>query len=126
MKNTSKVIAMLLCLASFQSVFADDADIAKLKIKLSGPVNNNAYYLCVSNNGCSRISAAAKGEIFMMDTGSVNYIFAANMRNFTMRSQALPESCKVSVAKNQTLTVSGKIVVKNDSPYIDGLTCKVS
>ena len=126
MKNTSKVIAMLLCLASFQSVFADDTDIAKLKIKLSGPVNNNAYYLCVSNNGCSRISAAAKGEIFMMDAGSVNYIFAANMRNFTMRAQALPESCKVSVAKNQTLTVSGKIVVKNDSPYIDGLRCEVS
>jgi hypothetical protein len=89
-------------------------------------VNDRAYYLCVSNGGCSNISAAAKGKIYMMDTGNVKYIFAADMKNLTMHSQALPASCQVNLTKDQTLVVSGKLTVKANSAFINGLKCKVA
>lgn len=126
MKNLIKLVVVILSLACIQSVFASDVNMAKLKMKITGPVNDRAYYLCVSNNGCSNISAAAKGKIYMMDTGAVNYIFAANMKNLTMQSQALPPSCQVNLTKDQTLVVSGQLKVKARAAYINNLKCKVT
>jgi hypothetical protein len=126
MKRLALGVAAMIGLLICQSAMAEGFDMAKLKINFTGPVNNQAYFLCVSNNGCSRISAAAQGKIYWMDAGNVNWIFAASMKNLTMRSQPLPASCKVMVNKNQTLTVSGKLIIKDDSPYIGHLKCNVT
>jgi hypothetical protein len=125
MKTLVKGIALILSLLCMQNAAAD-IEMAKLKMRFTGPVHDSTYFLCVSNNGCSRISAAASGKIYMMDTGNVNYIFAANMKNFTMRSQPLPQSCRVSLSKNQTLEVKGRLMVKDATPYIGNLKCKVT
>lgn len=126
MKNLIKLVVVLLSVASMHYASAADVNMAKLKMKISGPVGNKSIYLCVSNNGCSNISAAAKGKVFMMDTGNVNYIFAANMQNLTMHTQPLPRSCKVKLVKDQTLTVSGKLIMKDKSAYINNLSCRVT
>ncbi len=126
MKRLLLSVAAVGCLLWCESALADTFDMAKLKINFTGPVHNQAYFLCVSNNGCSRISAAAQGKIYWIDAGNVSWIFAASMKNYTMRSQVLPASCKVTVNKNQTLTVSGKLIVKDDSPYIGHLKCSVT
>jgi hypothetical protein len=125
-KKQALSVAMIFGLMICHPAVADNFDMAKLKINFTGPVNNKAYFLCVSNNGCSRISAAAQGKIYLMDVGNVSYIFAASMQNFTMRSQPLPASCQVTVNKDQTLTVSGKLIVKDNSPYIGHLKCSVT
>jgi hypothetical protein len=124
MRTALSVVVFMMAIFA-QTVYAADIPIAKLKMQLTGATQDNAYFLCVSNNGCSNISAAAKGKIYMMDTGNVSYIFAANMKNLTMHAQALPASCQVDVGNEQTLVVSGKLLVKNSSPYIDNLKCTV-
>jgi hypothetical protein len=126
MKKIALVVTFIFGLMFSHFAMAYDFDMAKLKINFTGPVNNKAYFLCVSNNGCSRISAAAQGKIYSMDVGNVSYIFAASMANLKMRSQVLPSSCKVKVSKDQTLTVSGKLIVKDNTPYIGNLKCSVT
>jgi hypothetical protein len=110
----------------FTQLAQAEVPFAKLEMRLSGPTHDRDYYLCVSNNGCSNISAAAKGKIYNMDTGDVSYIFAANMRNLKMKNQPLPPSCQVALTNEQTLIVSGRLVVNDASqPYIDKLKCTV-
>ncbi|MDR3477390.1 MAG: hypothetical protein P4M14_05095 [Gammaproteobacteria bacterium] len=94
-------------------------DTAKLQMKIAG-VKNNAYYLCVSNsNGCTSMVAANGGKIFPMDTGNVSYIYAANPYNQKIYPLHLPDSCKVMLAKDQTLTVKGNLVVKKAQKTTD-------
>ncbi len=128
-----KLIAVMLSILAMQSAFADD-DLAKMRIKISGPISSNAYYLCVSSSGgCSSIYAGSKGQVFPMEPGKVSYIFTANIANAKMYPQTLPASCNVAVNKNQTLVVSGKVVVESthkasETPNvrIDNLHCSLA
>jgi hypothetical protein len=124
MKKLINALVILVCLVIIHPALADDVDSAKLKINISGPVNS--FYLCTSNNGCSDIRIADKGREIMMELGKVDYIFASNMRNLTMSEQTLPPSCHVTLDKNQTLVVSGKLLVKDSKHYgILNLKCNV-
>ena len=125
MKILSSLLALIFMLGMTNVTLADEVPMAKLEMRLSGPVHNTDYYLCVSNNGCSNISVGARGKVYNVDTGNVSYIFAANMRNLTMHAQPLPTSCQVELTNDQTLVVSGKLKVNASVPYIDKLKCAV-
>lgn len=106
-------------------------DLAKLHMKISG-VKNGMYYLCVSNGaGCSNIVAGNKGKVILIDTGAVSYIFTANPYTQKVYPQPLPDSCKVEVAKDQTLTVKGNMIMHQQagsqpSVQINNLHCELT
>lgn len=102
-------------------------DTAKLRMKISGPIKDNRYFLCVSNVGCVSILAAKKGKVFPLDKGDIGHIFAINATQMRMYPQALPASCNVTVNENQTLTVSGKIIEgPHGSVKVGNLSCSVT
>jgi hypothetical protein len=43
-----------------------------------------------------------------------------------MYTQILPESCKVNLKNNQTLTVTGKLVGKEQSVFLNDMKCSVT
>ena len=100
---------------------------AKLHVKISGPINDNRYFLCVSHAGCASILNANKGKVFPMDQGVVNNIVVLNLGSKSLHPQKLPESCQVTVTPNQTVTVTGKLVqgAKN-KVVLSNLRCSVS
>jgi hypothetical protein len=110
-KLSNIIFGMLFVTGSILANVSYAYDTAKLQMKIAG-VKNNAYYLCVSNSACSSIAAANAGKTFPMDAGNVNYIYAANPYSQQMYPLALPSSCKVALAKDQTLTIKGSLVVK--------------
>lgn len=129
MKN---LLIMVLSVVLMNSAYAYDT--AKLHVRITDTVvNAKAYFVCFPGSvGCVSIQAANQGKDFPIDTGKVNSIFAANFSNMQMYTQALPPSCNVSVNKDQTLTVTGKLVIKkapnkqtSSTAYISDLHCSV-
>lgn len=107
------------------SSYADEG--ATLRMKISGPINNNRYFLCVSHVGCTSILNGNKGKAFPMDAGEIANISAVDMGTKRIHVQKVPASCNVSVSGNQTVTVTGKLV--NDSKnkvVIQNLRCSVA
>ena len=122
MKN---LIIALISLVFFNTAYADGY--AKIRMKLSGPVHNNKYFLCVTNAGCMSVYAAMQGKQFSIDEGKINNIFTTDMTNRRMYTQPLPQSCDITVKENQTLVISGKIVAHGtDKVSISHLMCSVS
>lgn len=103
-------------------------DTAKLRVKVTGPLKNNSYFLCVSHTGChSMMYGAAKGKVYPIDVGAIENIFTVNITNMQMHTQPLPASCRVAVEKDQTLTVKGTLTKgKNNKMYISNLNCSVA
>ncbi len=117
-----KLLSLIMCLCSIQPVYSTN-----LHIKVAGTAKQNTYFLCVNRGGCMSMYAAAHGKLFPIDSGKVNRIFMVNARNSRLYPQALPTSCAIDVAENQTLTVSGKIVQHGKgAAQIDKLNCHVS
>lgn len=104
---------------------AHAGDVAKLSLKITGAVNNT-YFLCVSDQGCFSLYAASKGKTFSIEPGTIASLFMTNTSNLNMYTQALPSSCKINVAQNKTLTISGKLVVKNSAVYLNKLHCSAA
>lgn len=105
---------------------AHAGDFAKLRMKISGPIKDNRYFLCVSNAGCVSILIGNKGKLFPLNEGDVDRIFLTNVSNMKMSMQKLPQSCHVSVNSNQTLTVRGTIVERNGGAQLANLNCSVN
>lgn len=119
-----KLLVAILSLVLMTSAFADDA---KLRMKISGPINNNRYFLCVTGIGCVSILAGDKGKIFPLDPGTIQKIFTVDASNMSVHQQGLPASCNVNVNDNQTLTVSGTLVQQgNGHVQISNLHCSVA
>lgn len=118
-----KLIIAVLSLMMITTVFADEA---KLRMKISGPVNNNRYFLCVSNVGCVSIFSGNKGKVYPLDTGEISNIYTVDGSNLSMHTQTLPSSCNVTVKDNQTLTVKGTLVKgTNGKVVISNMHCSI-
>ena len=125
-------LVLFLSLGLIQSVFAYDT--AKLHVAVTGSViQKSNYFLCLPGNvGCVNLRASKARQSFPIDTGKVDSIFTANMNTYKMYTQTMPASCQVDLKKDQTLTVSGQLVVKgnpnsgNSSAYINNLHCTVA
>lgn len=122
-----KLLLVVLGVVLMNSAFAD----AKLRVNISGATAGNRYFLCVGNNGCVSITAGDRGQVYPLTTDDgVDHIYATDIATLRMSDQALPKSCQVNVKDNQTLTVSGRIVVEgngnNTGVRIAGLNCHVA
>lgn len=122
-----KLVAAAISLVILTS--AAHADDAKLKMKITGPVNNNRYFLCVSTVGCVSIFAGNKGKIYPLDPGAVTNIYTVDAANMSMHMQkaAMGNCHDINVQDNQTLTVSGKLTPEaNGAVGISNMHCTVS
>ena len=121
-----KLLIVLIALISMQTAFADDA--AKIKIKISGAMGNNRYFLCMPNVGCLSMLAAQRGKVFpIFRPIDMNTFFVADVNNnFHLTPQRLPSSCNGTVKTNQTITISGNITANGEKSEINGLHCSIS
>lgn len=102
-------------------------DHAKLRMKISGPVHDNKYFMCLNKVGCVSIYAATKGKIYPLDAGKIDRMIAVNIKNRRMYVQEIPESCNVNISEKQTLTVSGRLIEgPNNAVRVHNLRCSVS
>lgn len=122
-----KLLAVVVSIALLSTAcFADDGDGAKLRMRISGPINDNRYFLCVSNIGCVSILAGNRGKVYPMEEGNVDRIFTVDSSNMRMFNQPLPASCNVKVNSGQTMTVSGTLLPQGGSRVIlSNLHCSV-
>lgn len=123
-----KLLLVLVGLAVMNTAFADD--FAKLRIKIAGASNDNRYFLCVGTTGCVSIAAGNKGQVYPIDSGKIEHVFASDISTLRLSDQTLPKSCQVTVNNDQTLTVTGKITSEgngnNRVVRITGLNCHVA
>jgi len=100
---------------------------ANIKIKVSGPIHDNRYFLCIPNTGCLSIKAAKRGKVFPKFNGlEMNTIFITDLSTLRVYNQGLPKSCHVTVNTKQTITIYGNLVKRNDRIDLDNLRCAVS
>jgi hypothetical protein len=123
-----KALIALLTLALSSPIHA--GDFAKLSVKISDPVKENKYFLCLYGIGCLSIRAGNRGKEFPVmpttDIGNIQKMVVTDVSNMSMHMQASDKSCAVVVNKNQHLTISGQLVVKNSVPYIQNLHCHLA
>lgn len=120
-----KSLALLIALTFIQAGHA--ADTANIRIKISGAVHDNTYFLCLPNVGCLSIRHGQEGKIYpVTHQVEMDRMFVVNQDTFQLSPQGLPESCKVTVKANQTVTISGTLVVgHNDVVHVSQLRCSV-
>jgi hypothetical protein len=116
------VAAGLLMLGLFSPLYAADAVLPKLKIKITNTVKNQHLALCLAEN-CYAIANTSE---ISLEAGEIDSIVMANMENMQMYAQILPPSCKVSLKDNQLLTVTGTVVAQNASYVVNDLNCSVT
>lgn len=120
-----KFIASILAMAMFSPVFA--ADTAKLSIRISNPVKENKYFLCLYGIGCLSIRAGNHGKVYPImastDLGNIQKMVVTDVTDMQMHAQPTSKSCEIVLQKNQRVTITGQLVVKNKTPYINNLHC---
>lgn len=123
-KLTTIFIALILSVISLPMFAADQAaQLPKLHMRIINTLRNQQFALCLSET-CYVLSDHQK-EIALADN-DVNSVVMTNMGNMQMYTQVLPESCKVNVKNNQTLTVSGKLVAKEQAVFLNDMKCSVT
>ena len=120
------VTIILMFLSSMQFVFA--AETANIKIKISGSIHDNTYFLCLPDLGCLSILAAKKGKVFpMINAVEMNTMFVTDTHTMRVYNQGLPNSCNVTVQKNQTITIYGNLETQGgDQVVLKNFHCSVS
>lgn len=115
----------LILLSNMQMAYA--ADTANIKIKIAGAMQGNRYFLCLPDIGCLSIHAAQNGKIYpIMNDVQMNTMFVTDTSNARLYRAGLPDSCNVTVKKNQTITISGELKTHADQVNVNNLHCSVS
>jgi hypothetical protein len=120
-KKCLGIAAALLICGIVNPVFAADAALPKLKMRLTNTVKNQHLALCLAEN-CYAISNTSD---IILDADEIDSVVIANMDNMQMYAQSLPPSCKIAVKDNQLLTVTGTVVAKGNSFLVKDLNCSV-
>lgn len=125
MKHILAGFISLVLLCSMNPVSA--AETAQLRMKISGPITNNRYFLCVSHVGCTSILNGNKGKVFPMDAGDIANISTVDMGTKRIHIQNVPASCNATVNANQTVTITGKLVNgPKNKVVIQNLRCSIA
>jgi hypothetical protein len=122
-----KLLVMLLSLVFMPVAFAYNA--TNIKIDVSGAIHDNRYFLCLPNAGCLSILAARNGKVYpIIHPIHMKDIFIVDSsQGFRVSPQGLPSSCNVPVKPNQTVTISGHLVLNADRGVdVNQLHCTVS
>lgn len=126
-----KLLVMVIAAISLQVGFGTSAAFAdgtaNLKIRLSGNIVNDRYFLCLPN-GCFNIRAAQAGKVFSFyNPVEVSNFYVLDLYNkFRLYPQKMPVSCKTTVKENQTMTITGHLRSNGKGMSISGLNCRVS
>lgn len=100
---------------------------AKIKIRVSGPIHNNRYFLCIPDIGCLSIYASQKGKVFKILNGAeMNTIFITDVTNRRLYNQGLPHSCDVKLNTNQTITINGVLAISQNKVSLNNLHCTIT
>jgi hypothetical protein len=117
------VLSLMIGCVSIGSAQAAEVSVAKLHMKITSKINDKVYALCLSDT-CYPL--VAKGKLVPMEASKISSVIMTDMRDMTMYTQKMPASCQVTVNKNQTLMVSGQLVSKGESVYLDNMHCTVN
>jgi hypothetical protein len=117
------LVSLIIGFASIGSAVADEPAVAKLHMKITSKINDKIYALCLSDT-CYPL--VAKGKLVSIEASKVSSVIVTNMTNMVMYTQKLPASCQVTIDRNQTLVVSGQLVAKGGSVYLDKMHCAVN
>jgi hypothetical protein len=121
-----RLFLLAAALMSFHTVQA--ADSANIRIKMSGAIHDNTYFLCIPNVGCLSIRHGQEGKTYpVMQQIEMDRMFVVNQDTRQLSPQGLPDSCKVTVKPQQTITISGQLTVgRADVVHVNQLRCSVS
>lgn len=121
-----KMLLLLVSLISLQNAFADDA--ANIKIRISGALSDNRYFLCTPDTGCLSILDGQRKSYPIFHTVDMSSIYVTDVNsNFQVSAQPTPASCNVTVQTSQTVTITGSISVgANNTIRIKQLHCSIS
>lgn len=127
MKKLFMIFFALMSLQTFSMAYADNPS-ANIKIRISGALSDNRYFLCIPNVGCLSILAAERGKVYpVFHPVNVRAIYVTNVSTFRVIPQRFPSSCNVTVDMNKTITISGNITHSNSrGVIINQLHCSVS
>ena len=125
-KFLSSMLIALVCIQAVPMAYA--ASVANIRIKVTGALKDNRYFLCLPNVGCLSILAGEKGKVFpVFQPVQMSNIFVTNVTDFSVFAQGLPDSCNVTVDDKKTLTISGHITTgPQNSVVINQLRCSVN
>jgi hypothetical protein len=104
------VLSLMIGCVSIGSAQAAEVSVAKLHMKITSKINDKVYALCLSDT-CYPL--VAKGKLVPMEASKISSVIMTDMRDMT-------------VNKNQTLMVSGQLVSKGESVYLDNMHCTVN
>ena len=121
-----KFLVLVITLGLTQFAYA--ADTANIKLKISGPITDNRYFVCEPDVGCLSILAAKNGKVYqIMRDVDMNTLFVMDATNRPrVYSQGLPTSCNVDVKTGQTITIYGNLSKNANGVRLNNLRCAVS
>lgn len=120
-ENTMKKYLLLISMMIVaQTVYAYDT--AKLQLNIAGQIKNNDY-LCINNMGCFAMGPGSHGHTFAIDLEDIRAFALLNLQTRRAYVQALPDSCKISPTKDQTIVISGKMQRDSERLMINQLHC---
>lgn len=126
---TKKLLSLLAFLLIFATSMSYADDTANIKIRITGAMRNNNYFLCLPNVGCLSIAAAQQGKIYpVYHSIEMDYLSVMDVDNqFRVNFAGLPSSCNVTVQPNQTITIYGNLQVgQNNRVQLNNLHCSVA
>ena len=115
---------LILMILSLSLILFNTAHSAEIRLNITSPVKNTHYFLCIYGEGCINIANHSKSfPLNPIDMGNIRKFAITDMTNMKMYTQDSNPSCHFKVKDNQTVKISGNLVVKNSTPYINNLRC---
>lgn len=121
-KHILTLVGVMAALVTMSSVQAADVDVAKLKMKITSKINKNNYAFCLGHN-CYPL--AQVGKVIPMDVGKMDSVITTDMVSMAMYAQVAPDSCRMTVAANDTVVVTGQLVTDGRGVEIANLHCSL-
>ena len=123
-KTLVSLVGLCMAFNFVTPVLADSSNaMPKLQLQIVNTIKNQNFALCLSSS-CYLLSSPEKSVV--MDGNNINSIIMTNTGTLAMYGQTIPDSCKLTVKNNQTLTVSGKLIKKKMSVEVENLHCSVA
>jgi hypothetical protein len=117
------LLSTLIGVASIPVAHAADVEVARLHMKITNQINGKAYALCLSDTCYPLVNG---GKLIPMEASKISSVVMTDMSNMVLYAQKIPASCQVTVNKNQTLVVSGKLVSNGESVSLNNLHCMLN
>lgn len=102
---------------------------AQIHLNIKGSANHGQYYLCLYDIGCLNMSAGLHGKTFQTshyDLGNILQFVIMDIKTLREHRQPSNNTCDIKLKPNQSLIISGDLVLKKNKASIRHLRCRVS